>query len=203
MERKKLIIILGAIGAAILLVFATIFPVVKNLLATSDDSEQVVTKVNLCDEDASGLCIVAFGAGTANDMIVVFQLPGTDYPSFYVKGINRGVENIYSCEAVSPTTILCTGARTPLGEPFDVEVYSTEGNLLIARGTVTVSSMAMSLPDNTGSGFGPMGKLSTPTPSSSPSPTPTSTPTAQITSTLPPITTPTMTATPDPAYPNP
>ena len=202
MKQKRLLIILGAISTAILLVLVAAFPLIKGLLlpdATSQD--QNVFKINLCDENASGLCIVTFGTAAADEMAIVFQLPGAEYPAFYVTAVNQGVENNYSCEAAgSPINVICVGPRTPLGELLDIQVYTTEGDLLIANGTFTLSSMATTLFNNN-SGFGPMGKVATPTPS--PSPTPSPTPTVLVINTSTPVPTAIITSTPDIAYPNP
>jgi len=46
----------------------------------------------------------------------------------------------------APIRAYCTGARTPLGETIDIEVYTTDGNKLIARGTFLVSAIALSTP---------------------------------------------------------
>ena len=47
----------------------------------------------------------------------------------------------------APTSAHCTGARTPLGETIDIEVYTTDEDKLIARGTFLVSAIALSTPD--------------------------------------------------------
>ncbi|MDO9302619.1 MAG: hypothetical protein Q7T89_14625, partial [Anaerolineales bacterium] len=45
-----------------------------------------------------------------------------------------------------PTSAHCTGIRTPLGETIDIEVYTTDGDKLIGRGTFLVSAIALSTP---------------------------------------------------------
>lgn len=193
MERKNFFTILGVISAVLLLVLVAAFPLIKNLISPKDNSSQNAARITLCDKDASDLCIVAFGAGLADDMVIIFQLPKENYPAFYVKASNKGAESDYTCEAdsSSPTIIFCTGIRTPLGELLDVQAYSAEGDLLIANGSFMVSSIAMTFSNNAG-GFGPLGKIVTPTPS------PTATGEA-----LPTEAAPTITSTPDTAYPNP
>jgi hypothetical protein len=185
MERKRLYFILGAVSAAILLVLATIFPVIANLLTSDPAGSQAVSDIELCDKNDDDLCVLAFGAGSGNDMSIILQLPGADYPAFYVKATSRGVESAYSCETGTslPSIAFCTGVRAPLGEPIEIAIYSTEDDLLIANGTIAVSSMVMSFSNSMGNGFGPMGKVPTPTPSATPIAT--------------------FTPTPLPAYPNP
>ena len=192
MERKNFFTILGVISAVLLLVLVAAFPLIKNLISPKDNSSQNAARITLCDKDASDLCIVTFGAGIADDMVIIFQLPKENYPAFYVKASNKGVENTYTCEAdsSSPTIIFCTGVRTPLGELLDVQAYSAEGDLLIANGTFMVSSIAMAFSSNTG--FGPLGKIVTPTPTG-----------LAISTSSTPEATPTITSTPDTAYPNP
>ena len=198
MERKRLFTIFGIIGAAALLVLAAVFPLVKNLLLSKGESKQLAAKISLCDKDASGMCLITFGASDPNEMTIILQLPNDAYPPFYVLAANKGVQTKYPCEAAdSPRIILCTGLRTPLGEPLDISVYSTQGDLLIANGSFTVSSVAVAFSSNfSTSGFSLMGKAATPTPS----PTPT---VVQAVQNTPIPVTPTLTPTPDTAYPNP
>jgi hypothetical protein len=150
MKQKQIFIILGAAGIIFLLFWLTVITlVVRNIRgATSESSDPVVVNVTLCDEDASDLCIVTFGANNLNRMVINFQLPNTDYAPFYVKADNRGTVSVYSCEVdeASPTSAHCTGVRTPLGETIDIEVYTTDEDKLIARGTFLVSAIALSTP---------------------------------------------------------
>ena len=193
MERKQLIINWGAIGAIILLAWFTIFPLIKNLRASNNRNDQIITEITLCDMDARDLCIVTFGVDNTDHMVITFQLPNADYPAFYVNGSNKGKENTYQCETAEaiPTSVYCTGIRTPLGEAIDIEVYATDSDLLMARGTVMVSAMVLSTSANFASISG--SNIVTPTPLSSP---------LSIIQTVP---TPTVVFTPTPgvAYPYP
>lgn len=150
MERKQLFINWGAIAAIILLTWFTVFPLIENLRASNNSSDQTITEITLCDLDARDLCIVSFGTDNTDRMVINFQLPSADYPIFYVNGSNKGMGTTYPCEAAKavPTSVYCTGIRTPLGEAIDIEVYSTDSNLLIARGTIMVSAMVLSTPAN-------------------------------------------------------
>ena len=193
MERKQLFINLGAIGAITLLALFTIFPLIKNLRASNNDSDQAITEITLCDVDSRDLCIVTFGSDNTDHMVITFQLPNEDYPAFYVIGANKGMENTYQCESSEavPTSVYCIGMRTPLGEVIDVEVYATESELLMARGTIMLSALAFSTPINFASIIGTPGPLSssvvatnqaspTPTVVFTPSPTVVFTPTPGI-----------------------
>ncbi len=152
MKQKQIFIILGAAGIIFLLFWlAVITLVVKNIRgATSETSDPIVVDVTLCDEDASDLCIVTFGANNLNRMVIYFQLPNAGYAPFYVKADNRGTVSVYSCEvdkvATATTHAYCTGVRTPLGETIDIEVYTTDEDKLIARGTFLVSAIALATP---------------------------------------------------------
>jgi hypothetical protein len=206
MKQKKTFIVLGAIGFVFLLFwFAILALVIKNLLGSNNNIEETpVANVTLCDEDASGLCIVSFGANNLNRMIINFQLPEADFSPFYVKASNRGTVSVYSCEVAElvTTSAYCTGIRTPLGETIELEVYTTDGDRLIARGTFVVSAIALatpiSVPENTPSGD------ETPTPFPAPtrrvSPTPSETAEDIITPTQT-ASTNTPVSTPDVAYP--
>jgi hypothetical protein len=205
MKQKRFLVILGAIGFVFLLCWlAVIVLVIKNLRSANKNVEPVVINMTLCDVNASDLCIVNFGANNLNRMVINFQLPKAGYAPFYVKAANRETIGVYTCEvAVAvPTSAYCTGVRTPLGETIDIEVYSTDGDKLIAQGTFLVSAIALatpiSLPTITPGGeempnsFPTPGEEVTPTQSEL-TPTRTSTPIHTLT--------PTHTATPDAAYP--
>ena len=163
---------------------------IVNLRRTKD----VVTDLTLCDVDASELCVVTFGTDILDNMIINFQLPDADYPLFYVKASNRGNVNAYPCEVVTavPTSVYCSGARTPLGEYIDMKVYATKGDVLIARGKFSVSALVRATSIDFG-GTPTTPGASTPTPGiATPNPS-TNTPTPTTEST----------ATPGTAYPNP
>lgn len=123
----------------------------------------------MCDADDSGLCIVTFGANDLDRMVINFQLPDEDYPVFYIKASNRGIVNVYSCEFVGDVLISvnCTGSRTPLGEAIDIEVYTTDGDVLIARGEFIVSAILLSTSESVTESF----ESETDTPTLEPSPT--------------------------------
>jgi hypothetical protein len=170
MKKRYIFIILGAVGIICLVAwFSILTTVVQNLLASRESKDPVAVDLTLCDEDASGLCIVTFGADNQNLMVIHFQLPNEDYPAFYVKATNRGTTNMYSCEVdkveavdktrvdkaetdetkvigTAPNRAYCTGVRTPLGETIDIEVYTIDKDKLIARGTFLVSAIAVVTP---------------------------------------------------------
>lgn len=144
MLRNRFFIILGGILAVFILGLGALV-MFKSIRGSSDPS---VVQITWCNENASGLCVVSFSTDSTDRMIINFQWPETDYPQFYVKGINRDIANIYSCEAdlVNQTSTHCIGVRTPLGETIDVEVYSTDGDIIIARGRFVVSALLVSTP---------------------------------------------------------
>ena len=179
MKHKHIFIILGAVGIIFLLFWLAVITLVfKNLRGSNEGNDSTVINVTLCDEDASNLCIITFGANNLNRMVIHFQLPDADYAPFYVKATNRGTVSVYSCEVdkvevvetevaetevvgtevvgtvaietevvkAAPTSAHCTGIRTPLGETIDIEVYTTDGDKLIGRGTFLVSAIALSTP---------------------------------------------------------
>jgi hypothetical protein len=204
MKRKQIFIILGAVGFVFLIFWFIVLALVfKTMRGSNEEADAPVAEVTLCDEDTSDLCIVAFGANKLNRMVINFQFPSENYAPFYVKANNRETVSVYSCEVAEsvPTSAYCTGARTPLGETIDIEVYTTDEDKLIARGTFLVSAIALatpiSLPENTPSGDE--------TPTSSPTPTRYVTPTeGELTEDVEATPTATPTSTPDTtAYPNP
>jgi hypothetical protein len=150
MKQKRTIIILAAIGIFFVLFWIVVIGlVVKTLRGSSTDEENVpVVEATLCDEDASGLCVVNFGANSLNRMVINFRLPGEESAAFYVKAKNRDTVSVYTCETDEEdlTSVHCTGVRTPLGETIDLEIYTTDDDKLIARGTFLVSAIAISTP---------------------------------------------------------
>jgi hypothetical protein len=203
MKKRYIFIVLGAVGIICLMAwFSVLTTVVQNLLASRENKDPVAVDLTLCDEDAIGLCVVTFGADNQNLMVIHFQLPDEDYAKFYVKATNRGTTNVYSCETAkpTPTIVYCTGVRTPLGETIDIEVYTTNGDILIARGTFLVSAIALATPIS----------MPTITPSGEETPTFVPLPTDDVIPTYSEQTptptdselTPTPTSTPDTGYPN-
>ena len=196
MKQKRFFVVLGAVGIIFLLLwFAILTLVIRNLRGLINGSNSpIVVDLTLCDEDASDLCIVTFGANNLNLMVINFQLPDADYAAFYIKAANRGTVNLYSCEVSEavPTSAYCTGVRTPLGETIDIEVYTTAEDALIARGMFLISAIALATPVS----------LPTITPNGEETPTAFSTPVEDVTPTQN-DSTPTPTSTPDTGYPNP
>lgn len=204
MKKRYIFIILGAVGIICLMAwFSVLTTVVQNLLASRENTDPVAVDLTLCDEDAIGLCVVTFGADNQNLMVIHFQLPDEDYAKFYVKVTNRGTTNMYSCEVAkaTPTIVYCTGVRTPLGETIDIEVYTTDKDRLIARGTFLVSAIALATPISMPT-VAPSGQE---TPTFVPSPTDDVTPTYDELTSTPTQDEPTSTPTPtlDPGYPYP
>jgi len=152
MKKKQFMIILSAVGLIFLLCWvAAIILVAINLRGlTTKNVEPVVINITLCDVKASDLCVVNFGANNLNRMVINFQLPNADYPTFYIKAVNRETVSVYTCEVAEavPTSAYCTGVRTPLGETINIEAYTTDKNQLIARGSFLVSAIALSTPIN-------------------------------------------------------
>ncbi len=151
MKQKYIFVVMGAIGLVIFVLFwfAVITLAVKTLRGASPDSEEhPVVEMTLCDEDAGDLCLINFGTNSLNRMVINFRLPGEEYAAFYVKARNRDTVSVYTCEVDKSdlTAVRCTGVRTPLGETIDLEVYTTDGDTLIARGTFLVSAIAIPTP---------------------------------------------------------
>jgi hypothetical protein len=150
MKKNAFIIVAVAVGFIFILGWLTAIILAVGYLRglTTKEAEPAIVDATLCDVSSKDLCIVNFGADDLNRMVINFQLPKADYPSFYVKAANRDTVNIYTCELTKfvSTTVYCTGVRTPLGETIDLEVYTTNGDKLIARGTFLVSAIALSTP---------------------------------------------------------
>lgn len=146
MDKKRLLIILAIAGIVGLLacVFAvTLIGRYLNERETRPTAE--VTDLTSCDTDPSGLCVVSFSSDNLNHLVFNFQVPYEGYPMFYLKVRYDDTVNVYSCQGLEdvPTSAFCTGNRTPLGQPIEVEVYSTENDMLISKGALIVSAVAL------------------------------------------------------------
>ena len=150
MKKKQLFIFLGAAGLILALFWAVVLVLAaRTLFGLSSAAESVpALEITLCDEDRSDLCLVNFGANSLNRMVISFRLPDREYPLFYAKAKNRDTVSVYACEVAQSdaTLALCTGVRTPLGETIDLEIYTTDDDKLIARGTFLVSAIAIPTP---------------------------------------------------------
>lgn len=174
MKQKQIFIILGAVALAFVVFWvAVLVLVVKTLRGLpADNVETPVAEATLCDEDPSGLCVAYFGTNSLNRMVIHFRLPVEEYPLFYVKARNRDTVSVYTCEVDESdlTSVRCTGIRTPLGETVDLEIYTTDRDQLMARGTFLVSAISIptpvSLPEET-----PIEEVSTEEPTAEETPT--------------------------------
>jgi hypothetical protein len=146
MDKKRLLIILAAAGIVILLACIFAGTLVGRYLNERETRPTVeVTDLASCDAAPSDLCVVSFSSDNLNHLVFNFQLPYEGYPMFYLKARYDDMVNVYSCQGVEgvPTSAFCTGNRTPLGQPIEVEVYSTENDMLISKGTLIVSAIAL------------------------------------------------------------
>ncbi len=149
-DRKRFTILIGILLLSVLIAALI-------LRGTKNNPVLPITDISLCDQDPRGLCVITFGSTLPDLMVINFQLPEEGYPVFQVKGMNRGMTYDYSCnvEEAVPTSVFCTGPRTPLGEYIEVEAYSVAENLLLARGKIFVSAVMV---------WTPSGIINTPSP---------------------------------------
>lgn len=140
--------ILAAVGIVGLLACITLGTLLGRILSERERDTTptaIVTDITACDVDDSVLCVVSFGADNVNRMVINFQLPSEDYGDFYVKVRHEETVSVYPCQAVEdiPTSVFCTGERVPLGQPIDMQIYSTDGDVLLAQGKVIVAAIAL------------------------------------------------------------
>ena len=115
-------ILVGLIALAWCAVAAFAF---NKWLNANKGTDVVVTNITACDVDASNLCVTSFGVDNVNRMVINFKLPSAEFAAFYVKAhYGTTTVSVYSCQVVTamPTSVFCTGARTPLGEAIDIEL---------------------------------------------------------------------------------
>jgi hypothetical protein len=147
MNNKRTFIIVGILAGLIALVWCGVAVFAFNKWRSANQgTDMPVTNITACDVDASSLCVVSFGVDNVNRMVINFQLSTASYAAFYIKAhYGTATVSVYPCQVVAaaPTSVFCTGARTPLGEAIILEAYSTDGDILLARGTLMVSAIAL------------------------------------------------------------
>jgi hypothetical protein len=151
MERKKLFLVLG--GVVILLLLVVMAVIAGTLRIVRERAQNAPTEppeMTLCDVDPSGPCLVSFGANLLDQMTINLRLPGEDYPALYAVVQSREVSSRYPCQAVEgdPTSITCTGPRTPLGEPVDLTIFNAGSGAALSQGTFMVAAIALPSPVN-------------------------------------------------------
>jgi hypothetical protein len=146
MERKNLISLLSLAGLVLLFAIA-IFFTSREQKASGNETPTPgkVRVITLCDEDASGLCVVSFGADNRNQMVINFKLPRIKYPLFYVQVEYGEIRETYPCQVVEavPTSVYCSGPRTPLGQAIHIKALRVDGDTLLAEGDFVVSAIAL------------------------------------------------------------
>ncbi len=133
--------------AVILLITACSVPLIKGDSSKTATS-QAIPEIPYCDTDSSVLCVISFGIDTKDQLLVNFYKPKTSIPDFYLKIRHDEIEDMYKCRAVKefPSYIYCAGKQISLEEQIDIEVYSTDDNTLIAKGTFVISALAVATP---------------------------------------------------------
>lgn len=98
-----------------------------------------------CDESATVLCVSTFGIEPPDQMLISLlvapSLPG-DLEIHMTQG---EATRVYSCSSTeaSETILSCLGPQQPLGSIVQIEVYASEGQMLLARGEFTLTAMAL------------------------------------------------------------
>jgi hypothetical protein len=150
MQRNRLFLILGAVGAVFLVAcMAAIVLGSRGLRAQPETpTPAVVAELSLCDTNSYGLCVVSFGADALNRMVINFKLPRRRFTPFYALVAHAGATTRYECQVVPdvPTSTYCTGPRTPLGDPIDIEVHAASDDRLLAEGSFVVAAIALPTP---------------------------------------------------------
>jgi hypothetical protein len=151
MDRRKLfLVILAAAIPLLLMAVVVIAGAAWYLRGREKPVPTAVVQMTLCDVNASGICLVSFGADQMNQMVINLHMPRGNYPEMYAVVTSRGSANRFTCQTVedSPKSVYCTGTRTPLGEPVSLKLIATENEVLIAEGTFVVMAIALPSPMN-------------------------------------------------------
>jgi len=112
-------------------------------------SDQPVIEIAYCNVNSPArLCVASFGTENENKSLVNFITSDPSFPDFDLKITREGIQSAYECRQVEgfPTNIYCVGEKISLGETVELQVFSSEGEDLIAKGVVTISFLALSTP---------------------------------------------------------
>ena len=139
-----------------------------------------------CSSKGDRPCILSFGLDADENMLINILTPSPSFPDFYLKIRRKNGDSIYQCEKVKrfPTSVYCLGEKMPPGSLLQFMIISSEGDTVLAEGSLAIIGLALPMP---GIAF------SVPTGEATASPTQGSL-----------LKTPTpTTGTPSPSYPNP
>jgi len=112
-------------------------------------SDQAVIELSYCNPvNPPKLCLVSFGLDSNNRMLINFVNPEPSTFPFYLKVQRAETSSRYDCQAIvsAPTEVFCTGEPAGLGDSVDIELYSSKGGVLIAKGTFVIDAFALATP---------------------------------------------------------
>ena len=114
----------------------------------STPSTQSVSELSRCGANPTSLCLVSFGLDENHRMLLSFFIPAASFTGYSLKVQYNETTTLYPCQVLKDfrTTIYCTGDTLPLGASITVEIYSTAGNVLLARGPFVIDAMAIPTP---------------------------------------------------------
>jgi hypothetical protein len=129
-------------------------------------------------------CLDSFGLDR-DQLLITFMMPAANATDFHLNVRQGNLTVRYPCNVVenSSTSIYCTGPQIPLGTAIEIELYTQNGKLPLARGTFTINGIGLPNPGTAASALPAL--------------------TLPASTALPSTTSPLKTPVPGTAYPNP
>ena len=98
----------------------------------------------------ASLCVISFGLDNAGNMLIVLKHTGA-VKEIYARVKQPGTMHLLSCQNIefSPETYYCLGDAVLQGSDITLEVYTKDGNILLASGEISVQFGATPLANAT------------------------------------------------------
>lgn len=142
MKQKQALITI-ALTAAIFAIAAC--AAVPFLASQSLPTNQSVAEIFHCKANPTSLCLDSFGIDNTSNMLISFFVPPGSTSDFYLKVQNNDETSVYQCQVAKnfTSTVYCTGKQIPLGTSINIELFSNQGNILLAKGTFIINAIAL------------------------------------------------------------
>jgi hypothetical protein len=104
-----------------------------------------VASLSHCGDNMATLCIVSWGLQDDQNIVFVVSVPSGSTSALYLRVQDGETTTKYPCSGSggSPATVRCPGQQIPLGATVTVEICSTTGNAVLARGTFVINGLEL------------------------------------------------------------
>ncbi len=112
---------------------------------SGNGASPAVAPLSRCGGHTSVLCIVSWGLQDDQNVVFVVSVPSGSPSALYLRVQNGEAGTDYPCSGSgsSPATVYCAGQQIPLGTFVTVEICSTTGNVVLARGAFVINGLEL------------------------------------------------------------